>query len=348
MKKQDKKRNPYLDIIKAILILLVLIGHSIQYGSGENYLNKQLFFNNYLFKFIYSFHMPLFIMISGYLSYNSLNKINLKNTIISKFKSLIIPIFIWSIIPFIISINNYINIKELIKLFITTFSTNLWFLWSLFYINVLVKIINKYFKDNIYIYILSILITFILPNTYIIKYFNFQFSLYSFMYIYFLLGYFYKKYNLDTKLNKYINNKTLIINTILFILLLIPFSKEYYIYTSGINIIGNYKQIFIDLYRYILGLSGSIEILLLVNLITNKLNDKVKNKLLYLGKNTLGIYIISSIIHPFILPNITKNISNINYLFIFIETIIILIISILIIELIKKNKFLSKYLLGEK
>ena len=41
MKKQDKKRNPYLDIIKAILILLVLIGHSIQYGSGENYLNKQ-------------------------------------------------------------------------------------------------------------------------------------------------------------------------------------------------------------------------------------------------------------------------------------------------------------------
>ena len=245
MKKQDKKRNPYLDIIKAILILLVLIGHSIQYGSGENYLNKQLFFNNYLFKFIYSFHMPLFIMISGYLSYNSLNKVNLKDTIISKFKSLIIPIFIWSIIPFIISINNYINIKELIKLFITTFSTNLWFLWSLFYINVLVKIINKYFKDNIYIYILSILITFILPNTYIIKYFNFQFSLYSFMYIYFLLGYFYKKYNLDTKLNKYINNKTLIINTILFILLLIPFSKEYYIYTSGINIIGNYKQIFI-------------------------------------------------------------------------------------------------------
>ena len=202
--------------------------------------------------------MPLFIMISGYLSYNSLNKVNLIDTIISKFKSLIIPIFIWSIIPFIISINNYINIKELIKLFITTFSTNLWFLWSLFYINVLVKIINKYFKDNIYIYILSILITFILPNTYIIKYFNFQFSLYSFMYIYFLLGYFYKKYNLDTKLNKYINNKTLIINTILFILLLIPFSKEYYIYTSGINIIGNYKQIFIDLYRYILGLSGRI------------------------------------------------------------------------------------------
>lgn len=347
MKKQTKKRSPYLDIIKAILIILVIIGHSIQYGSGSTYLEKQLFFNNYLFKFIYSFHMPLFIMISGYLSYNSLNKNSLKETFISKFKSLIIPLFFWSIIPFIINLEFY-SIIESLKLFIAVFSTNLWFLWSLFYINILVKLINKYFKDNIFIYILSFLITFILPNTFIIKYFNIQFSLYSFLYFYFLIGYFYKKYNLEDKLNKLFNIKTLIINTIIFILLLIPFSTNDYIYVSGINIIGNYKQLFIDLYRYLLGLLGSIELLLLIKLLLPKIKDNLKDKLLYLGKNTLGIYIISSIIHPYLLPIITKDLANINYLFIFIESIIILIISIIIIELIKKNKFLSKYLLGEK
>lgn len=347
MKKQTKKRSPYLDIIKAILILLVIIGHSIQYGSGSTYLEKQLFFNNYLFKFIYSFHMPLFIMISGYLSYNSLNKNSLKETFISKFKSLIIPLFFWSIIPFIINLEFY-SIIESLKLFIAVFSTNLWFLWSLFYINILVKLINKYFKDNIFIYILSFLITFILPNTFVIKYFNIQFSLYSFLYFYFLIGYFYKKYNLEDKLNKLFNIKTLIINTIIFILLLIPFSTNDYIYVSGINIIGNYKQLFIDLYRYLLGLLGSIELLLLIKLLLPKIKDNLKDKLLYLGKNTLGIYIISSIIHPYLLPIITKDLANINYLFIFIESIIILIISIIIIELIKKNKFLSKYLLGEK
>ena len=347
MKKQTKKRSPYLDIIKAILIILVIIGHSIQYGSGSTYLEKQLFFNNYLFKFIYSFHMPLFIMISGYLSYNSLNKNSLKETFISKFKSLIIPLFFWSIIPFIINLEFY-SIIESLKFFIAVFSTNLWFLWSLFYINILVKLINKYFKDNIFIYILSILITFILPNTFVIKYFNIQFSLYSFLYFYFLIGYFYKKYNLEDKLNKLFNIKTLIINTIIFILLLIPFSTNDYIYVSGINIIGNYKQLFIDLYRYLLGLLGSIELLLLIKLLLPKIKDNLKDKLLYLGKNTLGIYIISSIIHPYLLPIITKDLTNINYLFIFIESIIILIISIIIIELIKKNKFLSKYLLGEK
>lgn len=318
MKKQTKKRSPYLDIIKAILILLVIIGHSIQYGSGSTYLEKQLFFNNYLFKFIYSFHMPLFIIISGYLSYNSLNKNSLKETFISKFKSLIIPLFFWSIIPFIINLEFY-SIIESLKLFIAVFSTNLWFLWSLFYINILVKLINKYFKDNIFIYILSFLITFILPNTFVIKYFNIQFSLYSFLYFYFLIGYFYKKYNLEDKLNKLFNIKTLIINTIIFILLLIPFSTNDYIYVSGINIIGNYKQLFIDLYRYLLGLLGSIELLLLIKLLLPKIKDNLKDKLLYLGKNTLGIYIISSIIHPYLLPIITKDLANINYLFIFLN-----------------------------
>lgn len=29
-----KERNPYLDILKAITIILVVIGHAIQYGSG--------------------------------------------------------------------------------------------------------------------------------------------------------------------------------------------------------------------------------------------------------------------------------------------------------------------------
>ena len=347
MKKQTKKRSPYIDIVKAILIILVVIGHSIQYGSGPTYIEKQLFFDNNVFKFIYSFHMPLFIMISGYLSYSSLNKNNLKETVISKFKSLIIPILIWSIIPFFILLD-YVNIITSIKLFLSVFSTNLWFLWSLFYINILVKIINKYFKDNIFIYILLFLITFILPNNLIIKYFNIQFSLYSYMYFYFMLGYFYKKYNLEEKLKKFINYKTLIINSIIFILLLIPFSKDDYIYLTGINIIGNYKQIFTDLYRYIIGFIGSIEILLLVKYLTLKLNNKVKDTLTYLGKNTLGIYIVSSIIHPYLLPIITANVSNINYLFVIIESIIIILFSIVVIELIKKNKILSKYLLGDK
>ena len=189
MKKQVKERNTYIDIVKALLIILVIIGHSIQYGSGSNFIKKELFFNNYLFKFIYSFHMPLFIMISGYLSYNSINKNKIKDVFKSKISTLLIPILIWTIPVLLFKINEVTTIREFIKLSIKTFSTNLWFLWSVFYINILVKIINKYFKDNYLVYILVFLITFILPNELIIKQFTFQFSLYSYMYFYFIIGY---------------------------------------------------------------------------------------------------------------------------------------------------------------
>ena len=68
---RDNKREAFLDILKCFAIFLVLYGHSIQY------LTPQHFENCILFKFIYSFHMPLFAMISGYFSFPSMN-LNIK------------------------------------------------------------------------------------------------------------------------------------------------------------------------------------------------------------------------------------------------------------------------------
>ena len=46
-----RRRDPVVDVIRGIGILLVVVGH-----SGTNF-----------WRFIYLFHMPLFIMLSGYL-----------------------------------------------------------------------------------------------------------------------------------------------------------------------------------------------------------------------------------------------------------------------------------------
>ena len=67
MNLDKKQRNLYLDIMKGISIFLVLLGHSIQYGSKISYVGSRLFFNDPVFKLIYSFHMPLFALLSGYL-----------------------------------------------------------------------------------------------------------------------------------------------------------------------------------------------------------------------------------------------------------------------------------------
>lgn len=54
------KREPYWDVVKGILIVLVVLGHVVQFAVGGN------FWGNALFKGIYLFHMPLFVMVSGY------------------------------------------------------------------------------------------------------------------------------------------------------------------------------------------------------------------------------------------------------------------------------------------
>ena len=53
-------RISFIDQLKGITILLVVIGHLIEHNAGRD---------NFLWTFIYSFHMPLFMFISGYLAY---------------------------------------------------------------------------------------------------------------------------------------------------------------------------------------------------------------------------------------------------------------------------------------
>lgn len=84
------KRDFTLDMAKGILIILVVMGHSIQYSFGSSWLMSERFFDDTVFKAIYSFHMPLFMMISGYLFFNS-NKKAFTTLMISKFKAIGIP-----------------------------------------------------------------------------------------------------------------------------------------------------------------------------------------------------------------------------------------------------------------
>lgn len=59
--KEGNVRKVWIDSLKGILILLVVLGHSIQNTLGEEC------YGNYWWNLIYSFHMPAFMAISGYL-----------------------------------------------------------------------------------------------------------------------------------------------------------------------------------------------------------------------------------------------------------------------------------------
>lgn len=64
------KRDSYWDIVKAILIFLVIFGHVIQFLMYERN-NDEGFWTDPIFKGIYLFHMPLFMLVSGYFAAKS-------------------------------------------------------------------------------------------------------------------------------------------------------------------------------------------------------------------------------------------------------------------------------------
>lgn len=148
------KRLLYLDIMRGIAIWLVVIGHIIQYNNCADWMH------NPVFSWIYSFHMPLFFYISGYLAYKT-TKIESFSDYMSYSKkkvfSLLVPLMAWSLIG-----NRYFFAKgidsfQMIDLWNVFYLRGLWFLKYLFVISLLYGIFHwieskwnidqKLFKD---------------------------------------------------------------------------------------------------------------------------------------------------------------------------------------------------------
>lgn len=331
------KRNALLDILKGIGIILVVLGHCIQYGNGINYMNNGYFFENTLFKFIYSFHMPLFVLISGYLFYNTIKKHDSKDIFKSKINRCVFPVFIWSIIGGLILFFQQKGEMDLLK-FISDGFNNLYFLWTIFYCSIIVLLIYKFYNNKIIYYLI------ILFFSLLINYRSIDFMLY--LLPYFIIGF---KFNEHKEKFKNFNNYRyliiiFIILVILYIFLFKYFSTNKYIYVNPYYILYSKNIIIINLYRFIIGLIGSLIVIIFVKqfrIIFEKL--KIFE---ILGKNSMAIYIISCYLNTiFLMDNFTKNF-NFNYINVMVETIIILILSSIITYLIRKNKY-TKKLIGE-
>ena len=331
--KVEQKRTEILDIMKGVAIILMILGHCIQHGSGKLYLTNASYFNNPVFQFIYSFHMPLFMLVSGYVFFYSMNRHTFTDNIIKKIKQLLVPILTYSIIDAIIySIINKVPLLSAINII-----DNIWFLWAVFYCSLVILFVNKFFKDHWIVYILIWLSLFFIKDIH-------NFHLYCFMYPYFILGYKFHQHNIASKVKDKIN-LILCISTILFFILLIFYNYDSYIYTTKYYILkGNWlKYLSIDIYRTIIGFAGSISI----SCLFYKISQRIKLKgLCIIGKYSLGIYIISNFLFIYLFPKITIYINNINYLLIGIETILVLLLSLTITFIIRKIKLLNILILG--
>ena len=121
----ESNRNQFYDVMRGVAILLVVLGHGIQYGYSD-------YDNNILFRIIYSFHMPLFMFISGLVVPlgSKVDFLWLKR----KFFKLVIPFVAWIFLPFLFSDTKDWNtlIQKVWNIIQSPDRGGLWFLWVLF------------------------------------------------------------------------------------------------------------------------------------------------------------------------------------------------------------------------
>lgn len=128
---KSMERYHWIDVVKGLAIFLVVVGHVGGIYGGES----ASWSFNVIHTFIYSFHMPLFMFVSGYLFTSSLNK-DYKTTALSKLISYGVPYIVFSIVYWAMKavggafVNNTVSIRDLflIPLFPLSF---MWYIYAL-------------------------------------------------------------------------------------------------------------------------------------------------------------------------------------------------------------------------
>lgn len=130
------ERDVIVDLLRGIAVIAVLLGHALQRGLYP------IDFNTiWLTKLIYAWHMQLFVLLSGYTLCMNLKKHGYIS-IWKKFKHLVIPTYVWSIIIWLVHDFEFVGIKqfrnfdfgliEYLKILLVRPTYIVWFLWVIF------------------------------------------------------------------------------------------------------------------------------------------------------------------------------------------------------------------------
>lgn len=212
--------NKKISFLQTFGIILVVLGHTER--TGTSFFIRDL---------IYSFHMPLFVFISGYLlkftTSEEIGDIKLNIFIIKKIKRLIVPYILISSLAYIpkyllgkfavrpleLSLKNYIlNMIYPWDNPIIFF----WFLPTIFLIMILTIILYKLLKNNTKIILVLALLMNLISN----KFLNVEFlnliGVFNYL-VFFILGIFYRES--EQKIDEIIFRKYFLVGIICFIIL---------------------------------------------------------------------------------------------------------------------------------
>ena len=257
----QQARLDYIDIAKGIGMILVYIGHCKIQGSSP------------LFQWIYSFHMPLFFYLSGLL----FKRKKFRVVIANKVFSLIIPYVLFSIINyFLYNIARTCDVS-LVGVLLYGWGLNpMWFIPVLF----VIELLHASFVCQRRFLLRCVAFLF-LTTLFVLKIKTNFFAPYAaseipWFYLCFLTGYF-SINRLEGWMNKFsrFSFVFLIFQILLLFMIVLPYNDNY---RCQDNDFLSY------LYRYVLGMLGTLIVLLVSKIIANA---KFSFLFRFIGRNTI-------------------------------------------------------------
>ena len=331
------KRIEWVDVYKGVLILTVVFGHSLQTVLADNGYD---WMNNVIRNIIYSFHMHAFMAMSGYLVYKPLKQggiLYITNTY-KKFKHLIVPLILWTILLAIAKNTSYI------VLFLYP-NKGYWFLWALFFIIVIYNFVdwlcNKvHLKQEIGMFCVSgvmVGLQMVLPDAQLLGY-----EYIAYYFIFFMMGYYANKYK------EYLPQNYVVVAG----LFALWFAMACFWTPNGLPFFME-KIPFVPLkllqiaYRMLTPMVFVVAMYAAAPMLGHY-KGKVWDKLIEFGQISLGIYLVHMVVKQhfaFLLKNLLPSLPIWSH--IAIEFIALMFLSVGLVRLMQKWEITNKWLLGK-
>lgn len=114
--------------------------------------------------FIYSFHVPLFMLVSGWLSYSTMQRHSVKAIINKRVKTFIWPILTITVVHLLVQYYEHRDIKAILISVPFNAINSLWFLWALAVATVLMCFFRSLFQGRWWGYVVLVMLTLVLPD----------------------------------------------------------------------------------------------------------------------------------------------------------------------------------------
>lgn len=326
----DNTRLIWIDLLKFIAIFFVCMGHCIQHFQPG------IPSENVLFRFIYSFHMPLFMAITGFFVYKPGNQPLLLPALKKKFRQLILPGISFATVMFLLfSKHRFDPVYWLICL-----KDSFWFLQSAFICCLLyfVAISFKSDKNKRKGIVITLLLSLIIIYDNVFR-----------MYPAFITGVLAHKY---FSIIKHYSKSLSVILVISYTVMFIFLSADFYGPQSFSSITALLTTGFHLVYRIIIGSVATLALICLTYCYRENIsNNRILSLMAQGGKYTLGIYILQCYILEGYLRT-TLDLSNISLSLFYLVvaplvSLSVIIVSIMIIRVIEKSRIASYFFLGK-